>query len=58
MLSLHLGHGDTQGACPVKADSVIVNPVKPRTIQLKIITTGDTRQYSKPTPANTPRRPR
>jgi hypothetical protein len=61
MLSLHLGHGDTQGACPVKADSVIVNPVKPRTIQLNnnnnnSIEMPDSTQ--KPTPANTPRRPR
>ena len=59
MLSLHLGHGDTQGACPAKTDSVIVNPVKPRTIQLKNNTTGETQDSTqKPTPANTPRRPR
>jgi hypothetical protein len=57
-----LGHGDTQGACPVKADSVIVNPVKPRTIQLNNNNNNNSIEIpdstQKPTPANTPRRPR
>jgi hypothetical protein len=59
LLPFHLSHGDTQGACPAKADTVQVAPVKPRTIPIRDNNKGETQDSTqKQTPINTPRRPR
>ncbi len=62
LLAVHLAHGDTQGACPVKTDTVQVAPVKVKTTPPKTNGIEDTEPKDsthKPTqPVNTPRRPR
>ena len=58
LLPFHLSHGDTQGACPAKADTIITSPVKPRTIPVRDNNKGEAQDSTqKQTPINTPRRP-
>ncbi|MES2514974.1 MAG: hypothetical protein V4580_12555 [Bacteroidota bacterium] len=58
LLGMHMGHGDTQGACPVAADSIKVIPRPIKTIPVEHNSRGEKSDTTTKQPTITPRKPR